>query len=115
MSAKRHDFIIDQGTDFSFKLTLKQSNGQPVDLTDFTAAAHMKLYATDVEPAAAFDIVFDDDRESGIFYMNMAKEVTGALAPGDYRYDLEYTSPSNITKRIIEGVVKVTPEITRDE
>jgi hypothetical protein len=40
--------------------------------------------------------------------------VTSAnVTPGRYVYDCELTSSSNVVSRLVEGIVTVTPQVTR--
>jgi len=43
----------------------------------------------------------------------MNNATTAALSPGRYVYDVELKSSSNSISRILEGLVTVTPEVTK--
>ena len=46
--------------------------------------------------------------------MQLPATTSAALAAGQYVYDLEiYTANDSIVKRIIQGDVTITPEVTR--
>jgi hypothetical protein len=51
---------------------------------------------------------------SGVLVLSMNTTVTGTITAGRYVYDIELKSTANneIT-RIIEGIVTVTPQVTR--
>jgi len=44
--------------------------------------------------------------------LSMTSANTANLSPGRYLYDLLITSPSNVTTRVIEGIVNVLPGVT---
>ena len=50
---------------------------------------------------------------NGTLTLSMNNSVTSALSAGRYVYDVELTDASGIKSRILEGMVTVTPEVTR--
>lgn len=111
MSMKAN-LIINQGTDFITTVTVTNDNGDIVDLTEYTAHGQIrKHYASDT----AYDITvtFDDDRTNGILYLEVYRETTTTMEPGRYVYDVELTDGNDIRSRLIEGIVTVTPSVTR--
>jgi hypothetical protein len=43
----------------------------------------------------------------------MASEVTANIKPGRYVYDILMMDTTDVTIRIMEGIVTVTPQVTR--
>jgi len=50
---------------------------------------------------------------SGTVALGLTATQTANLVPGRYVYDVEVVSGANVVSRIIEGIVTVTPEVTR--
>ena len=111
MTAGRYDIVIDQGADFSIQLDLA-NNGSAVNLTDFTARAQLRATPTTSELAGSFTLTFID-RTGGILNMEMPNATTAALSPGKYYYDLEIESGGGVVTRLLQGVARVTPNVTR--
>ena len=111
MAAGIYDIVIDQGSDFSIQLDLK-NNGSAVNLTGFTARAQLRATPTSSELAASFTINFTD-RANGILKMEMTNSTTAGLPPGKYYYDLESVSGGGVVTRLLQGVARVTPNVTR--
>jgi hypothetical protein len=43
----------------------------------------------------------------------MSSAVTANISPGRYVYDVKMMDTSNVTVRIMEGIVTVTPQVSR--
>ena len=111
MTAGIYDIVIDQGADFSIQLDLA-NDGSAVDLTGFSARAQLRATPTTSELAASFTINFTD-RANGQLKMEMPNATTAGLSPGKYYYDLESVSGGGVVTRLLQGVARVTPNVTR--
>lgn len=104
--------IIDQGADFTTTIPVTSANGSPVDLTGYTGAAQMrKHYAA--QKYYAFTVTFPSPRTDGDVVISMTANTTNAIPAGRYVYDLEITSSDGAKRRVVEGMVTVTPQVTR--
>lgn len=105
------NLYVDQGTDFSAIITLKNQDGSTLNLTGFTVASQFrKSYQSS---SATNFIVTIFNAEQGKIRMQLPAATSSALLPGRYLYDVEITSQTNERKRALEGIVVLTPEITR--
>lgn len=105
------NLYIDQGSDFSAIVTLKNQDGSIINLTDFTAASQFrKSYQS--SSATSF-IVSIHDAANGKIRLQLPASSSSPLIPGRYLYDVEITSPIGERKRALEGIIVLTPEITR--
>jgi len=108
--ALKANIVIDQGTDFQALIDIEDPDGQPFDLQYYEAAAQMrKSYAS----TTAYDFVCYHNDEGGQITLQMPKAITKDLEPGRYLYDIEITTVLDVTTRVVEGIVTVTPGITR--
>ena len=110
--AAKANIIIDQGTDFSTTLTVTDDNGDVTDLTGYSANGHIRKHYTSTS-ATVFDITFGSPRSDGQVIISLGRTTTTAMAAGRYVYDVELTSAANTRSRLVEGVVTVTPEVTK--
>jgi len=131
MPAGKYNFIIEQGSTFQLNLQYKDSNGDPVDLTDYTGRLQIR-------PSVQSDTVYltlssslqsdgtglnfsgsnnDQPPTSGSIGVIIASCTSSLLTfDGDAYYDLEIYSGSGdcpYTVRIIEGRVQLSKEVTR--
>lgn len=103
------NITIDQGTTFSLTITLTNDDGTAKVLTDYTVAAQLrKSYYTNTYTAfttAKVDL-------TGELTISLSAAQTSNVKAGRYVYDIELTSSAE-TLRILEGIVTVTPEVTK--
>lgn len=108
--AQIQNIYIDQGTTFSLSLIVSDQNGDPKDLSDYTAAAQMrKSYYTNTAINFDADITLPLDGEVTI---SLSATETSAIKAGRYVYDIEIEGDSE-TLRVLEGIVVVNPEVTK--
>lgn len=108
--ATKVNIVIDQGTDFSTSISLTDSAGVALDVSGITAAAQIrKSYSS--SNATSFTTELSEITSSLTLSLNNA--VTSTLSAGRYVYDVELTDSSNVVTRILEGIITVTPEVTR--
>lgn len=110
MAAGKYDLTIDQGSDFSITLTLTR-DGSAINLTGYTAKSHIRATkeSTNYVP---FTITFPD-RAAGQLTMTLGNESSTNMAAGQYLYDLEIVSSTDVVTRLIEGKITLNREITR--
>lgn len=108
--ATKANIIIDQGTTFSTIINLTDDNGDPIDLTGYTGDSEMRKHYTSSN-SQSFSVNLGGT--SGTVTLSLTATQTANLTPGRYVYDVEVTSGSNVVSRIVEGIVTVTPEVTR--
>ena len=103
------NITIDQGTTFSLTITLTNDDGTAKDLSSYTVSAQMrKSYYTSTYTAfttAKVDL-------TGELTISVTAAQTSDIKAGRYVYDIEIASSSE-TLRILEGIVTVTPEVTK--
>ncbi len=113
--AARANYIIDQGANFSSTITVKDSQGNPLNLTDFTASANMALGHASTRTRTALTIEFAEfasDRTTGNVSMSLTAAQTALLeAPARYVYDLDITDSNGTVTRIIEGLMTIRPNV----
>ena len=106
------NFNIDQGTTFSSTVTVKDSTGNPLDLTGYTATANMALGYASTRTRTALTIAFASDRTTGDVTMSLTATQTAALeAPARYVFDMDITDSSGVVTRVIEGLMTVRPNV----
>ena len=107
--ASTANIVIDQGTTFSTNLVLTNDDGTNKDLTDYTVASQIrKSYYTNTYTNFTTSKV---DLE-GEITLSLTATQTSALKAGRYVYDVEISSADE-TVRVVEGIVTVTPEVTK--
>ena len=111
MSAKAN-LLIEQGTDFTTSLTVNDAAGSPVNLTGYTGAGQIRKHYSS-NTATTISVSFASDRATGVVSLAVARTLTENMSYGRYVYDVELTNASNTRSRLVEGLVTITPEVTR--
>jgi hypothetical protein len=107
--AQKVNIVIDQGTTFNTSFTFTDDVDNPIDFTSYTAASQMrKSYSSSTSQSFTVGLT-----STGIITLGMSANTTSAITAGRYLYDLEVTDISGVKSRLVEGIVTVTPEITR--
>ena len=109
--AARADMVIDQGTTFETVVTVTDTNGDVVDLTGYTANSQIRKHATSSNATATFGI--SNGGTNGQLTLSLAHAYTSAIGAGRYVYDVEVLSGAGVRSRVVEGIVTVSPEVTR--
>ena len=101
---------IDQGADFSTDIDVTDDNNEAVNLAGYSGAAQMRKHYTS-STSTAFTVAIN--ASGGTVTLSMNATTSANVAPGRYVYDCELTSSSNVVSRLVEGIVTVTPQVTR--
>lgn len=107
--ATKANIVIDQGATFSTDITLTDENGDSLLLSGFTANSQIRKWYTSSNPAATFTTSINVD--SGVITLSLTANQTSNIVAGRYVYDVELHGDT--TSRIVEGIVTVTPQVTR--
>ena len=115
MTAGIYNTTIDQGSIWNVTIVYKDSNGNPVNLTGYTAA--MQLRQNYNSESADLTLTTANGGltitgATGTIQVSATATQTGNLSAGFYVYDLELTSGSNIS-RLIQGQITVAEQVTR--
>lgn len=112
MSAATYNLVIDQGSDFVLDLVVKES-GTALNLTNYSGRAQLRTSVTASSASASFTVT-KTDAAAGKLKMELAAATSSGISAGQYVYDLEiYTSGDAVVKRLLQGDVTLTPEVTR--
>mgnify|MGYP003352441725 CR=1 FL=1 len=131
MAAGKYSFVIEQGATVDFEIQYKDSDGNPIDLTDYSGKMMIRSNYADQNPItyAILSSSLDTDGTglnfsgsngstpptSGSIGIYIASCTSSLLSFNTAYYDLEIYSGSNCpyTVRLIEGQVNLSKEVTR--
>ena len=109
--AAKANIVIDQGTTFSTFLNLTDDAGLPIDLTSYQARGQIRKWYTSTSYTSF--IVTIPVPTDGNIYVSLDANTTASMAAGRYVYDIETVDTANNITRVVEGILTVTPEVTR--
>lgn len=107
--AQKLNLIIDQGTSFLTSFTVNDDAGDPINFSGYTGSAQLRKHYTSTN-AVSFVVTASS---LGVVELSMDSNTTGSIEAGRYVYDCELVAPANTTSRVVEGIVTVTPQVTR--
>ena len=107
--ATKSNLVIDQGATFSTDLTLTDENGDALNLTGYTANSQLRKWYTS---SNSISFSTTTNTSIGVVTLSLSSNQTAALTAGRYVYDVEISDGTTIS-RIVEGIVTVTPNVTR--
>ena len=117
MTAK-YNFRINQGADHIVPLVFKNGDGTLLDLDGVSCSMQLRKTKSAIE--------YEDWLTTGngriaidVSYaratLHFPHEVTKGLPAQSLVYDLELTSADGTVNRVLEGVISVSAEVTRDD
>lgn len=109
----RLDLTARQNADFRRRLSMKDQNGDPIDLTFFVIDADITDKA-DRDIIATFSHEFVD-AAAGVFDLWLPKSVSVNLAPGIYGWDLSLTSGIGERQYYLEGNLTIIRTRSRED
>jgi hypothetical protein len=108
--ATKANLVIDQGTTYTTDLNLTDENGDPLVLSGYTANSQIRKHYTSSN-SVAFSVSIN--AAAGVITLSLSANQTANMTSGRYVYDVELADASNSISRIVEGIVTVTPQVTR--
>lgn len=119
LSPPAQELVVNQGDDFYFQLRIKDSKGQPINITDY-------LYTLKVRQDAESDEVVIEavstvlDPENGLVDFHFTNEATSNIDTegltyqdlGEYWYDVIQTDLEGRKTRVLQGAFIVSPGIS---
>jgi len=108
------DFVeiqLESGATFSTEITVSNSDGTSKNLANYTARSQMRksYYAT---TSTTFTVNISD-AANGTITMGLTAANTANIKAGRYVYDVEIEDGQGSVTRIFEGIVTVSPNVTR--
>lgn len=109
--ANINNLFVDAGSDYAVVITAAAANGMPLNLTDFEVKSQMrKSYQSSLAHTFTSEVI---NPVLGKIKLSLTANQTQEIMPGRWLYDVEITKSDGARKRIAEGVVTVTPQITQ--
>jgi len=129
MAAGRYSFVIEQGATLDFEIAYTDSNGDPVDLTDYNGRMQIKdaqggtttylTLSSSLDPNDGTGLNFSGSNSinpptSGTIGIFISAHSSSLLDFNEAVYDLEIVTGSvyPIVTRVLEGKVKLSKEVT---
>lgn len=117
MPAAKKAFVIEQYATFARRLVWKDSRGRPVNLTG--CVVRMQVRDNVASNTILLEMTSQNGRIlvtplTGTIDIQLPANDTNALTWTTAVYDIKVEFPNGIEYRILEGVIRVSPGVTRD-
>ena len=109
--AVKADIIIDQGSTYSTNLNLTDSSNNPVNLTGYVGRSQFRP-SYDSNTAYSFTVSIPNPN-TGVVILSLSANDSSNVAFGKYLYDVELVDSGGNVTRIVEGILTLTPEVTK--
>lgn len=119
MAAGTYNTTIDKGATFSLTVTYKDAAGDPVNLTGWTARMQIRetpssastlLTSTGGSPTIA---ISNTNFATGVISITISAANTANIAVPVAYYDIEVESGAGLVRRVLQGRLAISPEVTR--
>lgn len=106
-------FEVEAGATFNaYSFQYLQDDGvTPVDLTGWTGK--LQVRETTTSSTVAIEVIPTLTPSTGMVDFTFSATQTSSLTASQYVYALELYSPTNVTVRLVEGKIFVSPEVVR--
>jgi len=111
MPAAYSNLYLEQGTTFNTTITLDDVYGSVYDLSGYTANSQIRKSYYSANATAIFTTSINAG--SGTITLNLSTNVTANISPGRYVYDTTIKDSSGNVTRVLEGIVDVSPRVSR--
>lgn len=103
---------LDQGADFEFDVDLMESDGTPIDVTNYTFSSSLRksYYSSTATANMTVSII---DAANGNVLLSMNSSTTSNIKAGRYLFDVKQINSANSTTRLVEGIITVLPQVTK--
>lgn len=117
MTAAIYNLEIEQGVSFKESFVLRDSDNQLMDLTGYTARMQIRPYVSSelvLIDATSENAMIVISPTLGKVEIQLTPAQTELLTFTKSVYDMELVSPSSEVIRLVQGVVLVSPQVTRE-
>jgi len=107
------ELYVDQGTTFNNIINLTDdTTNTPVNVYGYTITSQMRrsYYSANITANITCTVT---DSTNGEITMSMTAANTSNIKAGRYLFDVKTVDRTNITSRILEGIITVTPQVAR--
>ncbi len=116
MTAGTHNITIEQGAEFLLELTWNDEDGDPIDITGWSAALMVRQNYADATPLVSISSATSAitlGGTAGTIAIDIPAATTATLTSGVCGYDLKMTDPTGKPLRLIQGSATISPAVTR--
>jgi hypothetical protein len=107
------ELYMDQGTTFNNIINITDDiTNSAVNISGYSITSQMRKSYYSANASANITCTITD-ASTGEITLSVPANVTANLRPGRYVFDVKSVDSANITSRILQGIITVTPQVAR--
>lgn len=108
MAPIKKNLTIEQGADYTFTVPLLDANLDPIDVTGYAASSQIRKH-----PSSNSAVSFSTALANGELTLSLSAVASANMSAGRYTYDILITNSANTKIRWQEGIINLTPSVTK--
>lgn len=107
------ELYMDQGASFNNIINLTDdTTNTPINVSGYSVSSQMRRSYYSANASANITCTITDPQNGGIV-LSMTPANTANIKPGRYLFDVKLRDTQNNVSRVLEGLIIVTPQITK--
>lgn len=106
------ELTVDQGSSFDTNIDLVADDGTSINVSNYIFSGQIRKSYYSSNPTANLSITITD-AANGNIAVSLNAATTTNIKAGRYLYDIKMTDTSNTVTRIVEGIITITPQVTK--
>lgn len=106
------ELTLDQGSTFETTIDLINEDGTAINVAGciFSSQIRKSYYSSGITANLTVTVA---NTANGNLTLTLNAATTTNIAAGRYLYDVKMTDTANVVTRIVEGIITVTPQVTK--
>jgi hypothetical protein len=106
------ELTVDQGTTFESTLDLVNDDNSAINVTNYVFSGQIRksYYSSNATANLTITVV---NAANGNVNISLNAATTTNITAGRYLYDIKMTDTANTVTRIVEGIITITPQVTK--
>jgi len=106
------ELTVDQGATFESNIDLVDDDGVSINVAGYIFSGQIRKSYYSLNPTANLTITVVNSANGNVNITLNAATTTNIKA-GRYLYDVKMKDTANVVTRIVEGIITVTPQVTK--
>lgn len=107
------ELYMDQGATFNNTINLTDDiTNAPINIAGYTITSQMRRSYYSANASANITCAVAN-ATNGLITMSVTAANTANIKPGRYVFDIKMVDTANVTSRVLEGLITVTPAVTK--
>lgn len=106
------ELTVDQGTTYETYLDLVADDGAAINIAGYAFEGSIRKSYYSANASANLTITINNATNGNVL-ISMNAATTANIKAGRYLYDVKMTDTTNTVTRIVEGIMTITPQVTK--